>query len=93
MSLAISGAFLVSGFWHGATMGFILWGLYNAAAIIVYELCRPYLIKLYKREFFAGKVISQIVRFASIGLTFLTISLGWILFNLDSNSVQRSFGL
>lgn len=93
MALAISGAFLVSGFWHGATTGFILWGLYNAAAIIVYELCRPHLIKLYKREFFAGKLMSQVVRFASIALTFLTISLGWILFNLDSSAVQRSLGL
>jgi D-alanyl-lipoteichoic acid acyltransferase DltB (MBOAT superfamily) len=93
MSLAISGAFLVSGFWHGATVGFILWALYNAVAIIVYELCRPYLFKLCKREFFAGKVMSQVVRFASIGLTFLTISLGWILFNLDSSSVQRYLGL
>ena len=37
--------------------------------------------------------MSQVVRFASIGLTFLTISLGWILFNLDSSAVQRSLGL
>jgi alginate O-acetyltransferase complex protein AlgI len=93
MALAITGAFLVSGFWHGATMGFILWGLYNALAIIVYELCRPYLIKFYKRELFAGKLMSQLVRFVSIGLTFFIISLGWILFNLDSSAVQRSLGL
>lgn len=93
MALAILFAFLVSGFWHGASANFILWGLYNAAAIILYELCRPYLIKFYKQEVFAGKIASGMIRFASIGLTFFVISLGWILFNLDSNAVQLSFGL
>jgi D-alanyl-lipoteichoic acid acyltransferase DltB (MBOAT superfamily) len=93
MMLAISFAFLVSGFWHGARLNFILWGLYNALAIIVYEICRPHLTKLYKREIFAGKILPRVTRFISIGITFFVISLGWILFNLDSNAVQHSFGL
>ncbi|MGZ3158554.1 MAG: MBOAT family O-acyltransferase [Burkholderiaceae bacterium] len=93
MALAITGAFLISGFWHGARLNFILWGLYNALAIIVFEICRPYLTRFYKHEIFKGKVLPRVVRFVSIALTFFVISMGWILFNLDSNAVQHSFGL
>jgi len=93
MALAITGAFLVSGFWHGASANFILWGLYNALAIILYESCRPKLIKLFKSEIFSGPAMTGVVRIASICLTFFVISLGWILFNWNSNAVQRFLGI
>jgi alginate O-acetyltransferase complex protein AlgI len=93
MALAIASAFLVSGFWHGASANFILWGLYNAVIIILYELCKPHLMKLYKHELFKGKIMSGVVRWSSICATFFVISMGWILFNMDSNAVQRSMGL
>ena len=93
MVLGITGAFAVSGFWHGAALNFILWGLYNAAGIIVYESFRPKLIKMNRRPFFSGRVVSRAVRLFSICLTFAFISLGWIIFNWDSNAVKGSLGI
>jgi D-alanyl-lipoteichoic acid acyltransferase DltB (MBOAT superfamily) len=93
MVLGITGAFLVSGFWHGATANFILWGLYNAVGIIVYEICRPSLINMKKRKLFAGKAMSGAMRIVSVCLTFIFISLGWIIFTLDPNAVKGSFGI
>src|SRR5258705_795551 len=33
--------FLFCGFWHGATPNFLLWGLYHAFGLIVFDLYRP----------------------------------------------------
>lgn len=93
MVLGITGAFVVSGFWHGATLNFILWGLYNAAGIIVYESLRPRLVRLNKRPFFSRKPVSSVFRVVSIGLTFTFIALGWILFNWDSSGARASLGI
>jgi D-alanyl-lipoteichoic acid acyltransferase DltB (MBOAT superfamily) len=93
MVLGITGAFLVSGFWHGATLNFILWGLYHAVGIILYESFRPKLVKLNKQSPFSHPAISSAVRIASICLTFVFISLGWIIFNWDSNAVKGSLGI
>ena len=93
MAIAIFGAFFVSGFWHGASTNFILWGLYNALLIILYELIKPYLKKLLQNKFFSTKIALLLLRAVSIGLTFFFISLGWILFNMEANAVQQAFGL
>jgi membrane protein involved in D-alanine export len=93
MVLGITGAFLVSGFWHGATTNFIVWGLYNAGGIICYELLKPTLIKLQKRKHFVGRPTSFAIRIVSICITFVYISLGWIIFNLNPSAVKGSFGI
>ncbi len=93
MVLGITGAFVVSGFWHGATLNFILWGLYNAAGIIVYESFRPKLVKFNKCPLFSRPAASSAVEIVSICLTFVFISLGWIIFNWDSNAVIGSLGI
>lgn len=93
MVLGITGAFVVSGFWHGATLNFILWGLYNAAGIITYENLRPKLVKMKKSPLFSRPTVSNAVRIVSICLTFTFISLGWIIFNWDSNAAKGSFGI
>lgn len=93
MILGITGAFVVSGFWHGATLNFILWGLYNAAGIIVYESLRPWLVKMNKRPLLSRKAVSKAVRAISIGLTFIFIALGWILFNWNSSGAKNIFGI
>ena len=93
MAIAIFGAFFVSGFWHGASINFILWGLYNALIIISYELIKPHLKKLLQNKFCSTKIALLLIRIISIGITFFFISLGWILFNMEANAVQQAFGL
>lgn len=63
--------FLISGFWHGASWNFIVWGGYHGFFLVIERL---FLIKLYKKIPTIFKVI----------LTFLIVSIGWLLFRVDS---------
>jgi alginate O-acetyltransferase complex protein AlgI len=93
MAVVTVAAFTVSGFWHGATVNFILWGIYNALIIVAYEMCRPYLVGINKLKIFAGPLMQWVFRICSICTTFFFISLGWILFNMDSASLWQFIGL
>lgn len=53
--------FLLSGIWHGATMGFIIWGGIHAAAYLI-----EYYLKLNKGNFFYGLICFFVVTIAWI---------------------------
>ena len=93
MAVVTVTAFTVSGFWHGGSLNFILWGIYNAGIIVAYEICRPYLAGFNKLQLFAGPGMQWVVRACSVGTTFFFISLGWILFNMNSASLWKFTGL
>ena len=93
MAVVTVTAFTVSGFWHGGSLNFILWGIYNAGIIVAYEICRPYLAGINKLKLFAGPCMQWVVRACSVGTTFFFISLGWILFNMNSASLWKFTGL
>ena len=65
------------GLWHGAGWTFIIWGLYHAAMVIAYHVWQDYWDKW-------PILLQQAV-------TFLLVSLGWILFLFDFNGVQAFF--
>jgi len=62
--------FMISGFWHGASWSFIVWGAYHGLFLI---LDKMFLIKLLKKT---GKYFSIIFTF------FVTI-IGWVLFRIE----------
>ena len=93
MAVVTVTAFTVSGFWHGGSLNFILWGIYNAGIIVAYEICRPYLAGFNKLQLFAGPGMQWVVRACSVGTTLFFISLGWILFNMNSASLWKFTGL
>lgn len=93
MAVVAVAAFTVSGFWHGASVNFILWGIYNALIIVAYEMCRPYLAGFNKLQFFTKPFMQWVVRACSVSTTFFFISLGWILFNMNSLSLPHFIGL
>lgn len=62
--------FLLSGFWHGASYNFILWGAYYGFFMI---LDRLFLEKLLQKS---GALLSN-------SLTFLVVVLGWVIFRLE----------
>jgi alginate O-acetyltransferase complex protein AlgI len=70
--------FLASGFWHGASWTFIAWGAYHGSFLVLERL---FLSKLYVR---AGRLISTVV-------TFLLVSLGWVLFRADTIAAAGVF--
>ncbi len=61
---------VLTGFWHGASWNFILWGLYFGLLIILERL-------------FLGKLLQKIPVFFRIAYTFLAVVLGWVLFEFD----------
>ena len=61
----------IGGLWHGADWTFVLWGIVNGLALIVHKIFRDHRPK---KE---GGILSIII-------TFIFISLTWILFRADS---------
>jgi len=69
LNLAIVWA--LTGFWHGASWNFLLWGIYFGIWIILERL-------------FLGKVLEKLPRFIRVIWTFLLVVLGWVLFESES---------
>jgi alginate O-acetyltransferase complex protein AlgI len=59
--------FLFSGFWHGASWNFIMWGAYHGLFLVLERL---FLLNVYQR---LGK-------FISVPVTFIILVTGWVLF-------------
>lgn len=77
--------FIVSGFWHGANWTFIVWGCLNALFIA------PLFISNHNRHHLdivaAGKVLPSLKEFFQMALTFLLLTITFIIFRADSVSV------
>ena len=63
--------FLISGFWHGASWNFVIWGTYHGVFLI---LDRVFLIKL----------TSRIGKIPRVLLTFFIVVIGWVFFRVDN---------
>ena len=65
--------FLLSGFWHGASWNFILWGAYHGLFLVMERL-------------FLGNIYQKAGKFISVPLTFLIVITGWVLFRNENLS-------
>lgn len=65
--------FLLSGFWHGASWNFVLWGAYHGFFLVLERL-------------FLGKVYEKLGKFISVPITFLIVITGWVLFRNEDLS-------
>ncbi|MCA0429842.1 MAG: MBOAT family protein [Bacteroidetes bacterium] len=63
--------FVLSGFWHGASWNFILWGVFHGAFLI---LDRLFLLNLLQKS---SKIIA-------IPFTFIVVVCGWVLFRNEN---------
>ena len=74
--------FLTSGLWHGANYTFVAWGAYHAFLFIptILKGKRP----LSTEPSTASRLIPGVLEFAKMALTFLLVTLGWILFRSES---------
>ena len=61
----------LSGIWHGAGVGFIIWGTLHGLAMVIHRACRFLNLKTLPRRL-------------SVFVTFLFISLAWIPFRAES---------
>lgn len=65
--------FLLSGFWHGASWNFILWGAYHGLFLVLERL-------------FLDKVFEKLGKFISVPITFIIVMVGWVLFRNEDLS-------
>ncbi|MBK9284594.1 MAG: MBOAT family protein [Sphingobacteriaceae bacterium] len=59
--------FLLSGFWHGASWNFIIWGAWHGTFLVLERL-------------FLGKLLQKSTKFVAIPFTFIVVVTGWVLF-------------
>ena len=69
--------FLVSGIWHGASWGFVFWGLLHGVYMACSVFYRPYQKKIHKMLILEK---TKILKVWQIFLTFNLITFAWIFF-------------
>ena len=78
--------FVISGVWHGASWGFIIWGLLHGIYLAVSVYYRPLQKKIHKC-FMIDK--SKTLRIWQTVITFQMVCFSWIFFR--SNSIEDAF--
>jgi alginate O-acetyltransferase complex protein AlgI len=63
--------FIISGFWHGASWNFVLWGAYHGVFLIFDRL-------------FLNRFTKPIGKLGRVVLTFFLVMLGWVLFRSEN---------
>ena len=71
-------AMVIFGFWHGATVLYVLWGAYHGLLLVLHRQTQ----NLSQR--FTLTLPAWLTNFAGWGVTFSLMSLGWILFRADN---------
>lgn len=62
--------FILSGFWHGASWNFIIWGAFHGTFLILDRI-------------FLLKVLNKVGAFIAIPFTFLVVMIGWVIFSIE----------
>ena len=70
--------FLISGFWHGAEWTFIVWGIYHGFFLVIERMGLL-------------KFLNNVPQILSVLLTFLIVSIGWVLFRAEKLSVGLDY--
>lgn len=79
-ALALMVTFLVSGIWHGATWGFVIWGLIHGIYLAASTYYRPYQKRLYK---WLGIEKSIWLKWWQIFVTFNLVCFAWVFFRAN----------
>lgn len=64
--------FVISGFWHGDSWNFILWGLFHGTFLILDRL-------------FLEKFLHRIGKIPSVLITFFIVVIGWAIFSIEDD--------
>lgn len=73
--------FIVSGIWHGATWGFVVWGAIHGAYLATAVLLRPWQARLHRSLHLAR---SPILKPIQVLITFHLVCLSWVFFRAPS---------
>ena len=87
-AVALIITFFISGLWHGATKGFLVWGVCHGVFLALSTYYRPYQKRLYM---WLGVSQSRWLTWWKVFVTFNLVSLAWIFFR--SNCLRDGFYL
>ena len=76
--------FLVSGFWHGANWTFLAWGAFHALLFLPLILTSSN--RKYRDIIAPDRVLPNLKEFGQILLTFVLVTIGWVIFRADNLS-------
>lgn len=76
--LNISIVWLLTGFWHGASWNYVLWGVFYGVLLII-------------EKFFLLKVLKKAPAFVGHIYTLLAVVIGWVLFGFEDISKGIAF--
>lgn len=79
----------LSGLWHGAKWTYIIWGLYHATILIIYNMI-GYMIGRRKINI-RNNFITRIIKLLQTTITFCLVVLGWIIFRAENISQAWHF--
>jgi alginate O-acetyltransferase complex protein AlgI len=70
--------FFISGLWHGASWNFVLWGIFHGCLLV-------------SERMFLLRWLQKIPVFLQVSFTFISVSLGWVLFRLENLDLAWKF--
>ena len=80
---ALIATFLVSGIWHGASWGFVIWGFLHGLYMACSVFYKPYQRKLHAA---LGIEKTRFLKVWQIFMTFNLVSIAWVFFRANSYS-------
>lgn len=88
--ITISGylfTFMICGLWHGTTLNFVWWGLWHGVGLALLKVWQL------KVSIPLGWKISSWYNLTSTFITFAFVSIGWLFFHYDSDSLIKMMNL
>ncbi len=82
--------FLISGFWHGASWSFIIWGLIHAIGFLPLLLSNRNRVHV-SNVVAQNKSLPSLHEFGQMFLTFSFVTIAWIFFRAENISVALSY--
>lgn len=80
-AVALIVTFFISGIWHGASWGFVIWGLLHGVYLACSVFYRPFQKKLHKA---LGVEKTKLLKIWQIFVTFNLVSFAWIFFRANN---------
>lgn len=81
--------FFISGLWHGANWTFVIWGLYHACLMILWNIFTSK--HKYNQNVAQGRRLPNMKEFVQMISTFLLVVLGWVFFRAPSINEALSY--
>jgi D-alanyl-lipoteichoic acid acyltransferase DltB (MBOAT superfamily) len=74
----------LGGLWHGAGIGFVIWGLYHGLLLVIYRVCRI-------DDFLSAPLRSRTTKAFAVFIMFQLVCIGWIFFRATPAELLPAF--